>query len=140
VDSFDLDAYLKDIKEKLVLFFNNKEKELEILTKKLNQQSSLQNYEEAQKLKNFKTIFENYIDFENFISSALKPDSKVVNFLKNSSIYISENKINLKLDPANKNDNFVNLEDDNYSEINFFNELELILRFIRNKEPNTISR
>ena len=140
VDSFNLDAYLKDIKEKLVLFFNNKEKELEILTKKLNQQSSLQNYEEAQKLKNFKKIFENYIDFENFISSALKPDSKVVNFLKNSSIYISENKINLKLDPANKNDNFVNLEDDNYSEINFFNELELILRFIRNKEPNTISR
>jgi len=140
VDSFDLDTYLKGIKEKLVLFFKNKEKELEILTKKLNQQSSLQNYEEAQKLKNFKTIFENYIDFENFISSALKPDSKVVNFLKNSSIYISENKINLKLDPANNNDNFVNLEDDNYSEINFFNELELILRFIRNKEPNTISR
>ena len=51
VDSFDLDTYLKGIKEKLVLFFKNKEKELEILTKKLNQQSSLQNYEEAQKLK-----------------------------------------------------------------------------------------
>ena len=102
MDSFDLEAYLKDIKEKLVLFFYNKEKELEILTKKLNQQSSLQNYEEAQKLKNFKTIFENYIDFENFISSALNPDSKVVNFLNNSSIYISENKINLKLDPDRK--------------------------------------
>ena len=140
VDSFDLEAYLKDIKEKLVLFFKNKEEELEILTKKLNQQSSLQNYEEAQKLKNFKTIFENYIDFENFISSVLNPDSKVVNFLNNSSIYISENKINLKLDKANINDNFMNLEDDKYSEINFFNELELILRFIRNKEPYTISR
>ena len=122
------------------MFFKNKEEELGILTKKLNQQSSLQNYEEAQKLKNFKTIFENYIDFENFISSALNPDSKVVNFLNNSSIYISENKINLKLDPANNNDNFVNLEDDKYTEINFFNELELILRFIRNKEPYTISR
>jgi len=34
----------------------------------------------------------------------------------------------------------VNLEDDKYTEINFFNELELILRFIRNKEPYTISR
>jgi len=34
----------------------------------------------------------------------------------------------------------VNLDDKNYSEINFYNELQLILRFIRNKDPYTISR
>ena len=140
IDSFDLDIYLKNVYEKLVSFFKNKEEELQNLNKKLNQESSLQNYEEAQKLKNFKTILENYIDFENFISNILNLDSEIIDLLKNSNIEISENKINLKLNLKNENAEFVNLDDKNYSEINFFNELQLILRFIRNKEPYRISR
>ena len=140
VDSFNLDIYLKNVNKKLVSFFKNKEKELKILTKKLNQESDLQNYEEAQKLKNFKSIFENYIDFENFTSNILNQDTKVINLLKNSNIDISKNRIDLELNSDNESADFVNLDDKNYSEINFYNELQLILRFIRNKEPYTISR
>jgi DNA polymerase-3 subunit epsilon len=140
VDSFNLDIYLKNVNKKLVLFFKNKEKELKILTKKLNQESALQNYEEAQKLKNFKSIFENYIDFENFTSNILNQDSKVINLLKNSNIDISKDRIYLELNSDNECADFVNLDDKNYSEINFYNELQLILRFIRNKDPYTISR
>jgi len=139
VESFNLDTYLKNINEKLVLFFKNKEKELKNLTKELNQQSALQNYEEAQKLKNFIKILENYIDFEKFISNIFNLDVEIINLLKNSNIYISENKINLKLNLKSENENFVDFDDENYTEINFFNELQLILRFIRNREPYTIS-
>ena len=130
---------MKNINEKLVLFFKNKEKELKNLTKELNQQSALQNYEEAQKLKNFIKILENYIDFEKFISNIFNLDVEIINLLKNSNIYISENKINLKLNLKSENENFVDFDDENYTEINFFNELQLILRFIRNREPYTIS-
>jgi len=99
----------------------------------------LQNYEEAQKFKNFIKILENYIDFEKFISNILNLDVEIINLLKNSNIYISENKINLKLNLKSENENFVDFDDENYTEINFFNELQLILRFIRNREPYTIS-
>ncbi|MFL2690723.1 MAG: hypothetical protein ACJ0GA_01230, partial [Candidatus Actinomarina sp.] len=126
--------------EKLISFFKNKEKELEILINNLNQQSALQNFEEAQKLKNFKTIFENYIEFDNFISNILNLDTEIINLLKDSNIEISQDKINLKLDLLDENDIFLKFDDKNYTEINYFNELQLILRFIRNKEPYTISK
>ena len=41
---------------------------------------------------------------------------------------------NKEVENSNKFDN------KNYTEINYFNELQLILRFIRNKEPYTISK
>ncbi len=140
IDSFDLDTYLVNVNEKLISFFKNKEKELEILINNLNQHSALQNFEEAQKLKNFKIIFENYIEFENFISNILNLDTEIINLLKDSNIEISQDKINLKLDPIGKNDIYLKSGDKNYTEINYFNELQLILRFIRNKEPYTISK
>ena len=140
IDSFDLDTYLVNVNEKLISFFKNKEKELEILINNLNQQSALQNFEEAQKLKNFKIIFENYIEFENFISNILNLDTEIINLLKDSNIEISQDKINLKLDLLDKNDIYLKSGDKNYTEINYFNELQLILRFIRNKEPYTISK
>ena len=140
IDSFDLDTYLVNVNEKLISFFKNKEKELEILINNLNQQSALQNFEEAQKLKNFKIIFENYIEFENFISNILNLDAEIINLLKDSNIEISQDKINLKLDLLDKNDIYLKSGDKNYTEINYFNELQLILRFIRNKEPYTISK
>ena len=129
-----------NVNEKLISFFKNKEKELEILINNLNQQSALQNFEEAQKLKNFKIIFENYIEFENFISNILNLDTEIINLLKDSNIEISQDKINLKLDLLDENDIFLKFDDKNYTEINYFNELQLILRFIRNKEPYTISK
>jgi hypothetical protein len=129
-----------NVNKKLISFFKNKEKELEILINNLNQQSALQNFEEAQKLKNFKIIFENYIEFDNFISNILNLDTEIINLLKNSNIEISQDKINLKLDLLDENDIFLKFDDKNYTEINYFNELQLILRFIRNKEPYTISK
>jgi hypothetical protein len=129
-----------NVNEKLISFFKNKEKELEILINNLNQQSALQNFEEAQKLKNFKIIFENYIEFDNFISNILNLDTEIINLLKDSNIEISQDKINLKLDLLDENDIFLKFDDKNYTEINYFNELQLILRFIRNKEPYTISK
>ena len=129
-----------NVNKKLISFFKNKEKELEILINNLNQQSALQNFEEAQKLKNFKIIFENYIEFENFISNILNLDTEIINLLKDSNIEISQDKINLKLDLLDKNDIYLKSGDKNYTEINYFNELQLILRFIRNKEPYTISK
>ena len=140
IDSFDLHKYLMNVNKKLISFFKNKEKELEILINNLNQQSALQNFEEAQKLKNFKTIFENYIEFDNFISNILNLDTEIINLLKDSNIEISQDKINLKLDLLDENDIFLKFDDKNYTEINYFNELQLILRFIRNKEPYTISK
>jgi hypothetical protein len=129
-----------NVNKKLISFFKNKEKELEILINNLNQQSALQNFEEAQKLKNFKIIFENYIEFDNFISNILNLDTEIINLLKDSNIEISQDKINLKLDLLDENDIFLKFDDKNYTEINYFNELQLILRFIRNKEPYTISK
>jgi hypothetical protein len=129
-----------NVNEKLISFFKNKENELEILINNLNQQSALQNFEEAQKLKNFKIIFENYIEFDNFISNILNLDTEIINLLKDSNIEISQDKINLKLDLLDENDIFLKFDDKNYTEINYFNELQLILRFIRNKEPYTISK
>jgi hypothetical protein len=129
-----------NVNEKLISFFKNKENELEILINNLNQQSALQNFEEAQKLKNFKIIFENYIEFDNFISNILNLDTEIINLLKDSNIEISQDKINLKLDLLSENDIFLKFDDKNYTEINYFNELQLILRFIRNKEPYTISK
>ena len=90
--------------------------------------------------KNFKTIFENYIEFDNFISNILNLDTEIINLLKDSNIEISQDKINLKLDLLDENDIFLKFDDKNYTEINYFNELQLILRFIRNKEPYTISK
>jgi hypothetical protein len=129
-----------NVNEKLISFFKNKENELEMLINNLNQQSALQNFEEAQKLKNFKIIFENYIEFDNFISNILNLDTEIINLLKDSNIEISQDKINLKLDLFDENDIFLKFDDKNYTEINYFNELQLILRFIRNKEPYTISK
>ena len=57
IDSFDLHKYLMNVNEKLISFFKNKEKELEILINNLNQQSALQNFEEAQKgVKDYKSV------------------------------------------------------------------------------------
>ena len=48
--------------------------------------------------------------------------------------------LNLKIDLSDEDIEFLKIHPENYTIINFYSELLLILRFIRNKEANTIGR
>ena len=60
--------------------------------------------------------------------------------LENFNIEITDNRVNLKIDLNDEDIEFLEIHPDNYTIINFYSELLLILRFIRNKEANTIGR
>ena len=56
------------------------------------------------------------------------------------NIEITDNRVNLKIDLNDEDIEFLKIHPENYTIINFYSELLLILRFIRNKEANTIGR
>ena len=60
--------------------------------------------------------------------------------LENFNIEITDNRVNLKIDLSDEDIEFLKIHPENYTIINFYSELLLILRFIRNKEANTIGR
>ena len=60
--------------------------------------------------------------------------------LENLNIEISNTKINLKIELSDEDIEFLKIHPDNDTLANFYSELLLILRFIRNKEAYTIGR
>ena len=61
-------------------------------------------------------------------------------FLESLNIEISNNKVNLKIKLSDKDFDFLKIHSENDTIINFYSEVLLILRFIRNKESYTIER
>ena len=67
-------------------------------------------------------------------------DKQTLKILENFNIEITDNRVNLKIDLSDEDIEFLKIHPENYTIINFYSELLLILRFIRNKEANTIGR
>ena len=67
-------------------------------------------------------------------------DKQTLKILENFNIEITDNTVNLKIDLSSEDIEFLKIHPENYTIINFYSELLLILRFIRNKEAYTIGR
>ena len=67
-------------------------------------------------------------------------DEQTMRFLESLNIEISNNKVNLKIKLSDKDLDFLKIHSENDTIINFYSEVLLILRFIRNKESYTIER
>mgnify|MGYP005740153833 FL=1 len=102
--------------------------------------SKEQNFEEAQKIKNYLSLLQNFLEFNSFKEKINVLDKQTLKILENLNIEITDNRINLKIDLNDEDIEFLKIHPENYTIINFYSELLLILRFIRNKEANTIGR
>ena len=140
LNSFDLKKYTKNLEKKLEIFFRNTDIEVENLKKEITTHAKSQNFEEAQKLKYYLSIFENYLELENFKDKVFNQDETTIKLLKELQIEISNNKVILKIQIPEENNYFLKNVSENYSIVHFYNELLLILRFIRSKESYTISK
>ena len=115
-------------------------KEVKRLNDKLNTYSKEQNFEEAQKIKNYLSLLQNFLEFNSFKEKINGFDKQTLKILENFNIEITDNRVNLKIDLSDEDIEFLKIHPENYTIINFYSELLLILRFIRNKEANTIGR
>ena len=140
LNSFDLKKYTKNLEKKLEIFFRNTDIEVENLKKEIATHAKSQNFEEAQKLKYYLSIFENYLELKNFKDKVFNQDETTIKLLKELQIEISDNKVILKIQIPEENNYLLKNVSENYSIVHFYNELLLILRFIRSKESYTISK
>ena len=140
IDSFNLEEYNNNLSKKLDLFFSNADIEVKKLKDKLNVHSKEQKYEEAQKIKNYLSLLQNFLEFNSFIEKISSMDEQTMRFLENLNIEISNNKVNLKIKLSDEDIDFLKIHSENDTIINFYSEVLLILRFIRNKESYTIER
>ena len=122
------------------MFFSDTSKEVKRLNDKLNTYSKEQNFEEAQKIKNYLSLLQNFLEFNRFKEKINVLDKQTLKILENFNIEITDNRINLKIDLNDEDSAFLKINPENYTIINFYSELLLILRFIRNQEANTIGR
>ena len=67
-------------------------------------------------------------------------DEQTFKILENLNIEISNNRVNLKIKLSDDDIEFLKICPNNDTLLNFYSELLLILRFIRNKEAYTIGR
>ena len=140
IDSFNLEEYNNNLRKKLDLFFSNTDVEIKKLNDKLIFHSKEQNFEEAQKIKNNLSLLQNFLEFNSFIEKISSMDEQTMRFLESLNIEISNNKVNLKIKLSDKDLDFLKIHSENDTIINFYSEVLLILRFIRNKESYTIER
>jgi DNA polymerase-3 subunit epsilon len=140
IDSFNLEKYNYNLRKKLDLFFSDTSKEVKRLNDKLNTYSKEQNFEKAQKIKNYLSLLQSFLEFNSFKEKINVFDEQTLKILENFNIEISDNRVNLKIDLSDEDIEFLKIHPENYTIINFYSELLLILRFIRNKEANTIGR
>ena len=140
IDSFNLEEYNYNFGKKLELFFNDTSKEVNRLNDKLNAYSKEQNFEEAQKIKNYLFLLQNFLEFNSFREKISSFDKQTFKILENLNIEISNTKVNLKIELSDEDIEFLKIHPDNDTLANFYSELLLILRFIRNKEAYTIGR
>jgi len=140
IDSFNLEEYNYNLRKKLDLFFNDTSKEVKRLNDKLNAYSKEQNFEEAQKIKNYISLLQNFLEFNIFREKITSFDKQTVKILENLNIEISNTRVNLKIELSDEDIEFLKIRPNNDTIINFYSELLLILRFIRNKEAYTIGR
>ena len=137
---FNLEEYNHNFGKKLELFFNDTSKEVNRLFDKLNAYSKEQNFEEAQKIKNYLFLLQNFLEFNSFREKISSFDKQTFKILENLNIEISNTKVNLKIELSDEDIEFLKIHPDNDTLANFYSELLLILRFIRNKEAYTIGR
>ena len=140
INSFNLEEYNYNLRKKLDLFFNDTSKEVKRLNDKLNTYSKEQNFEEAQKIKNYISLLQNFLEFNSFIEKITSFDKQTIKILEKLNIEISNTRVNLKIELSDEDIEFLKIRPNNDTVINFYSELLLILRFIRNKEAYTIGR
>ena len=85
-------------------------------------------------------IFKKVASLSNDNKKIIELDKQTLKILENFNIEITDNRVNLKIDLSDEDIEFLKIHPENYTIINFYSELLLILRFIRNKEDNTIGR
>ena len=142
----ELDELLKNTSEELkcsliyLTGYSNKELKpfIKRFNDKLNAYSKEQNFEEAQKIKNYLFLLQNFLEFNSFREKISSFDKQTFKILENLNIEISNTKVNLKIELSDEDIEFLKIHPDNDTLANFYSELLLILRFIRNKEAYTI--
>lgn len=138
LEKFDQNKYLKDILNKFENFFFNLDLEVKNLSNQIRTYSDKHEYETAQVMKEALTTLNEYRLFQDFYNKLIKNDESLQSKLDNFGCKIYENKV--EINEFNNIDKEISKNYERaYSEANFYNELLIILRFLRIKEDNRIT-
>ena len=138
LEKFDQNKYLKDILNKFENFFFNLDLEVKNLSNQIRTYSDKHEYETAQVMKEALTTLNEYRLFQDFYNKLIKNDEALKSKLENLGCKIYENKV--EINEFNNIDKEISKNYERaYSEANFYNELLIILRFLRIKEDNRIT-
>ena len=129
---------MKDILNKFENFFFNLDLEVKNLSNQIRTFSDKHEYETAQVMKEALTTLNEYRLFQDFYNKLIKNDEALQSKLENLGCKIYENKV--EINEFNNIDKEISKNYElAYSEANFYNELLIILRFLRIKEDNRIT-
>lgn len=132
LETFDLNLYIKKLNDQIEIFFNELSTSIKKLKKEIDIYSKNLEFEKAQKFMNYFSLLDEFNYFRKMENLIVSKDSLTMKILNDLNINITNQKIKIE----NKTP-FVADVDQN-DEVAYYNELHLVLRFIRNQEANTI--
>lgn len=132
IESFNIDLYIGRLNEQIELFFNELPNSIKKIKDEIQAYSDNLEFENAQKFMNYYSLLDEFDYFNKMENLIINKDSRILKILNDLNLNIENKKI--KIESKSFSNQVVKQND----EVIYYNELHLILRFIRNQEPNTI--
>ena len=132
VESFDMNLYIQKLNIEIKLFFDEITKSITKLKEEVGIFSDNLEYEKAQILMNYQSLLNEYIYFQKLEQLINNKDSQIIEILNKFNINIENQEVKIK------NKSLFDSKIKQNNEVTYYNELHLILRFIRNQKPNTM--
>ena len=132
VESFDMNLYIQKLNIEIKLFFDEITKSITKLKEEVGVFSDNLEYEKAQILMNYQSLLNEYIYFQKLEELINNKDSQIIEILNKFNINIENQEVKIK------NKSLFDSKIKQNNEVTYYNELHLILRFIRNQKPNTM--
>ena len=138
IEYFNFEEYLYKTKESFISYFDNLEKNINVIEKNVKNFSKNLEYEKAQKHHLIQNALEQQQEFDKFLIDVNQKDKKMIEKLSRFGIEINNQKVTIE-EFSKLPDNFINKDLNNDQNIiKYLNELQIILRYLRKSETNKI--
>ena len=138
VENFNIEKYVKETKNEFLKYFKNIDKNLAKLKITIEQYSKNLEFENAQKYKQITAVLQEQKEFNELLNNITEENEQLKKDLSRLGIEIYNNQVFVKSFNESKNLFVSKYLHNEYTYGHYLSELQLILRYIRKPEPNTI--